>query len=1304
MRKALFFISFILLYCPILVPSPNYSFKQITITEGLTQSTVNSLLLDSKGIFWIGTKSGLNRFAKRELTTFLNDRTKKYSLPDNNIQFVAEDSEHNIWVSTEKGLTIYDSFKNEFNPIIRGTIYSYLLLKDGILFGGREMLYKYSYEKKNVVRIPFVAKKGSPSIYYNIVKLIKLDEKRVLIGTRNMGIYIYTTDTYEFKPLINVEQKMLLSLCLSSDGLIYASLFGDGVSCYNKEGKLLDKYSLPNSSINSNIILDITEKDGKLWMATDGAGINILDTKTKQFTEMRHVPGDKNSLPGNSITVLYKDATNNLWAGSVRGGAFSITETFIKTYTEVSLNNTSGLSEKAVISIYEDDGGILWVGTDGGGINSYNFKTKKFTHYPSTYGDKVASIAGISDNELLLSLYGEGLSIFDTNTKRLRPFIIEDAATSQIEYFSGYLPLAHKVTDNKIYILSYNPWVYHIKEKKFSQIVIGDKNLPSDGLILTYSNDSISYVMRENQLFEINQKNDSLSLLVSLDPKDIINSACYDGKQYIWIASTIGLIRYDVKTKELKPIQTKLFHSISYIFIDKKKRLWISAQNMLFSYLPDEDRFLIWSEIDGFTPNEILFMHQTQSKYGNIYMGGSEGLVKIDENIVYDDSPDSKVQLADIIFNGRSYIGKMQDETIEIPWDYNSLTISINLNERDIFRKTMYRFFITGSNEQFVETYDPSISLTSLSPGKYTIQVSHNGRDGSYNEPSKLVDVVIVPPWYNRSWVITASILIMILLIMLVVRFVIWRSKEALRWEKKEYEQQMNEEKINFLVNISHELRTPLTLIYAPLQRLIDESKERDATKLTDKLSLIYKQAWQMKNIVNMVLDINRLNATEDSIRKQSCYFNSWVKGIVEEFNNEWNDKNITIILELDERIENVFMDEWKCQIVLSNLLMNALKFSESNTQITISTILKEEMVRLEVSDQGIGLQNEDIGKLFDRFYQGKHNKIGTGIGLSYSKTLIEKHRGNIGAYNNIDRGATFYFEIPSGLEDYSLLLGNDVPITQVSNIDSISSDFSCSELSILIVEDELDLRLFLEEIFISRFKHVYTSDNGLNALEECRTKQPDIVISDVMMPKMDGYEFCRNLKLNLEISHIPVVLLTARSDQDSVTFGYKQGADAYITKPFDQDRLFAIISNLLRSREAIRERYKRGSITIFPQESTISKRDEEFMAKLDLVINENIADPEFSINQLVAEMAVSRASLYNKLKAVTGMGVNDYINRIRIEKASSLLKNSELSIKEIAFEVGFAYSRHFSTTFKEKVGMTPTEFREKKFQDDYTV
>lgn len=315
MPKALLFISLIFLYCPILVSSHNYSFKQITITEGLTQSTVNSLLLDSKGIFWIGTKSGLNRFAKRELITFLNDKSNKYSLPDNNIQFVAEDFEHNIWVSTEKGLTIYDPFKNEFNPIIRGTIYSYILLKDGILFGGEEILYKYNYEKKNVVRIPFVIKKQNRSIYYNIVKLIKLDEKRVLIGTRNMGIYIYSTDTHEFKPLINAEQKMLLSLCLSSDGLIYASFFGDGVSCYNQEGKLRGKYSLSNSSINSNIILDITEKDRKLWMASDGAGISILEPRTKQLTEMRHIPGDKNSLPVKSITVLYKDATNNLWAG-----------------------------------------------------------------------------------------------------------------------------------------------------------------------------------------------------------------------------------------------------------------------------------------------------------------------------------------------------------------------------------------------------------------------------------------------------------------------------------------------------------------------------------------------------------------------------------------------------------------------------------------------------------------------------------------------------------------------------------------------------------------------------------------------------------------------------------------------------------------------------------------------------------------------------------------------------------------------------------------------------------------------------
>lgn len=1303
MSRCIILIScFFFFYVSTLLGSPNYNFKQITIKQGLTQSSVNSILFDSKGALWIGTKSGLNRFVRHELNNYIYDEDKKYSLPDNFIQFIAEDSHQKIWVSTGKGLVVYDPLKKEFNPVVQEKVFSFLLLEDGILFGGKKIIYKYNYQQQKIEQIPFGANKDGVSVNYNIIRLITLDERRILVGTRNMGIYIFDKETKQCHHLVSTNDGILLDLYLASDGRIYLSVFGQGIFCYNSEGQLIAEYSTLNSDLTNNIVLDIVEKDNKLWMGTDGNGISIFDLTTKQFTELHHIPGNKNSLPVNSISVLYKDINENLWAGSVRGGAFSIKEAYINTYTDAPLNNISGLSEKAVISLYEDDMGLLWIGTDGGGINSFDPRTGKFTHESTTYGDKVVSIAGLSDTELLVSLYSKGMFVFNTRTKQYQPFTIVDSSINQNEISSGYMTMGHKVGNNKVYILSLDSWVYHIREKAFTKIQAKENNYPLDGLKLAYSNDSVSYLMRDNQVFEVCQKDDRLRFLFSVAPEETINSLCYDGENCIWVASSRnGLGCYDLSTKKFEQKQTRLFYNISYLFLDKKNRLWISARNMLFSYIIDEDKFVVWSETDGFSENEILFMYQKQSKNNYIYLGGTEGLVQIDENVVYDEVADPEIELADVTFNGSPYVGLIQNQTIKIPWNYSSLSVSVGLIERDIFRQTMYKFTIIGTSEQTVETYSPIIKLPSLSPGKYSILVSYNTRDGSYTKASRIIDIIIVPPWYKSGWFIIIVLLSLIILIVLIAYFIIYENRIKLKLEMKEYEQQMNEEKINFLINISHELRTPLTLMYSLLRRLIDKSKDNSTINvLTKQLQVIYKQARQMKEIINMVLDINRLNATEDHINRQRCELILWIKNIVEEFSNELNAKNISIQFQLDKQIDFVFFDAWKCQIVLSNFLMNALKFSDPDTQIVISTEQKEKMVRIAVSDQGMGLHEEDIGKLFNRFYQGKHNKQGTGIGLSYSKTLIEKHGGNIGAYNNESKGATFYFEISSTLENDGLIFSKDNIILQHNDIKSVFSEFTNSEYSILIVEDEKNLREFLQELFIDKFKNVYAVDDGLKALKACKIRQPDIVISDVMMPEKDGYEFCKELKLDVEISHIPVILLTARSDQDSIICGYKLGADSYITKPFEADYLFTIIHNLLRARASIHERYRKGPVLILPQESTISKGDEDFMTKLNDVINRNISEPEFTINLLVDEIGMSRASLYNKVKAITNLGVNDYMNRIRIEKAVRLLTNSDLSVKEIAFEVGFTYSRYFSTVFKEIKGMTPTEFKNKKVSE----
>lgn len=1276
----------------------DYYFKQISIEQGLSQSSVTSLLRDHRGILWICTRSGLNSLDRNELKTYYNEKDNPASLPGNYIYHIAEDSLNNIWVSTNKGLALYSYEKDEFSTVTRELVFSSMCVTDGILLGGRKVVYKYSYATGQISNIFFKdIEEYNVSTEYDIIRMQKVNDREVLIGTREKGVFMLNLASERVTPMPVGDFPSLLAMYLSPEGNLYLTQYQKGLYCFDLSGRLLAHYDTGNSALNNNIVLDIAEKDGNLWMATDGGGINIFDPQNKTFKVIQHIPGDATSLPVNSILVLYNDRGDNLWAGSIRGGVFGIKETSIKVYKDVTLGSKRGLSEKTIISLFEDKDGMLWIGTDGGGINKYNPYTDEFEHFVSTYGDKVVSITNLSETELLVSLYSKGVFVFNKHTGRYRPFVIVDNEVNDMECFSGFMPLVHRVAKDKIYILSYRMITYYPERKEFGYIKVDKDKINSSAMYLTYSDDSVSYFVKQNELYEARQEDDSLRKVLTVDPQEVINSMCYDERGTFWLGSTQGLSCYRVDTGEVKRIETNLFSNISNMVLDKKGILWISAQNMLFSYVIAEDRFIIWGESDGFSSNEVLFMYQKPPVTDNLYLGGTSGLVRINRNISFDDASRPVIQLADVTFNGSSYLNRLSrpKSTLSVPWNYNSLKVKINLNEKDVFHKTLFRYYIQGHNNQFVESYNHNLDLPMLPPGEYTIKVSCNTKSGEWTEPTEVLAISILPPWYKKPWVISFAILLLIVCVTYTSYVIIRKKERRLKWKMKAYEQTVNEEKIRFLINISHELRTPLSLIYAPLKRLLDTTGTVTDEALKGQLSAILKQAAQMKDIINMVLDLNKPDAGFETLQMFPHSLNTWIRKIAEDFRGEYEQKGIKVTYRFDESIGEVWLDHAKTRIVLSNLLMNALKFSEPDTEITVSTQKQGDSIRVSVADQGIGLDHVDVNRLFTRFYQGKHDKKGSGIGLSYARKLIEKQGGSIGAYSN-EQGATFFFELPLQPEkEGQAVLPFPTSLEQgILPEETDEPAFTVNSYSILIVEDNEEFRSFLQESLTGLFKQTYTAADGREAVEIINKKLPDVVVSDVMMPNMNGYELCRYIKSNISVSHIPVILLTARSDSESTYLGYKLGADFYLSKPFDVKILLTIIGNLLKNKECIREKYKRSFEPLSPQETTFSNADERFITKINDLIKSNLSNPDFDVKFLTDKMAMSRASLYNKMKVLTDMGVNDYINKLRIEKAMQLLVSTDYSITEVAYETGFAYQKYFSTIFKQMTGMTPSEYR----------
>ena len=1121
----------------------------------------------------------------------------------------------------------------------------------------------------------------------NFIRFITEDRLGDLYVSTNKGIAIYNKAENQFQPLkyngkpfnawsyLQIGDNFLFggeetlyqyNLTDKSITTIFPDIDGDKLKCINR----IFQWS-------PDVLITSSKKDG-LWM---------YDLTKKKMYRCPFVKERE-------INTIFVDSQNRLWVSFYGKGMACYSKEGKRLFCLSTRN--SGLNNDIIFDFLEKDN-QLWIATDGGGINSFDQKTNTFHHYPTTYGEKVTSITDFSENELLLSCFNKGVFTFNKRTAQMQPFPIINDSISKREFSSGDLVNLYATKDN-IYILGAKVYIYNKHTRQTSILYAPQIDIQRQiAMQAIYSDDTHLYLMGTNNLFKLNFKTNELSSLVNMKEGDDFTSACRDDKGNFWIGSNFGLLFYNKQTGKTEKIHTNLFNSVSSLAYDKKGKVWIGAQNMFFAYIINEKRFVILDESDGVPSNELIFTPIPALRTPNLYMGGTMGLVRINTDIIFESNSSPILKLLEVKLNGKSTLKQVNNNCISIPWNHSSFNIKVIADEKNSFRKHLFRYVITGKDKMVIESYLQTLELGTLASGEYTISVSCDSSNGEWSQPTEILTIIVSPPWWKSTWFIILCIFFAFLVAGVVFFSLIRKKENRLKREMREHEKKIYEEKIRFLINISHELRTPLTLIYASLKRILNKEVKQD--ELPEYLQGAFKQANQMKDIINIVLDTRKMEVGQEVLHISSHPLHKWIQEVAETFQTASKAKEIEITYDFDDSIQSIAYDDTKCKVVLSNLIMNALKYSPNQTRIVIKTIRTNESIQVHVQDQGIGLDNVDIKKLFTRFYQGKHNEGGSGIGLSYAKMLIDLHGGRMGAFNNKDRGATFFYEIPANLQE------QEVSCPQHSYLNELLSSpeeeekiesgaFSLQGYSLLIVEDKQDLREFLKNALKDKFKKIYQAENGLVALEVIKQQQPDIIVSDVMMPQMNGYQLCKEIKENLNISHIPVILLTARADSESQMLGYKLGADAYLPKPFEMEMLLSVIQNQMRNREYIKSRYRGNQFILSPQEATFSNADEQFMIKLNEMIDQNLSQPDLDVKFLTAQMAMSRTSLYNKIKELTGMGANDYINRRRIDKAIILLTQSDMSITEISEQVGFTYQRYFSTLFKEMKGMTPSQFR----------
>ena len=722
-----------------------YAYIPKSVESGLSQPNVTSLLLDGRGSLWIGTRNGLNRFDRQEITVYTSHGHDAARLPGNDIKGLSETQDGSVWIRTSHGIARYRPWQDGFETVLEKPFYSSLVVSDGILFGGDGSLTRFTGDGAPEYLYPFGEGPSAGDPAYRIDRMVALEGNEILLGTEEKGLFRYEPGRPAV-PFRQDAQRQVVALYRSQAGEIFVAYDGDGVRRYSQDGTELAHYTTRNSGLAHDYVQDFAEYDGSLWIATDGGGISLADLSTGTFRTLRYSPDDPGCLPSNSVTVLYPDPSGALWAGTVKHGFFQVRQNYIRSFS----GPLYGLTDNAVISLYREEDGTLWVGTDGGGIHRFDPAAGRFTPLPGTRG-KILSLVGFDARHLLASVYMEGFFLVDKVTGARNPFTLVNEEVNRLECFWGYLPRVARVAGDKLYFLSYSPWQYDLRTRSFSLMQVED-GLTVSGIRLACSDEREAFFYQDNQVLCADLNEGRIRRLFSVGEQEKVTSVAFDGDRTVWVGTDRGLGKYDRRSGIYEPMQTGLFDSVSALEYAGNRQLWICARNRLLTYLCDADRFVSWSASDGFRPNDIKMLYQNAVSPDYIYMGGSDGLVQVSRAIPIPGPEPVSVFLDQLTVNGRPALSDMEGNRIRVPWNYQSLVASFLVKDSDAFQRKYFRYTVVGAQTRTFESDDARLALPALSTGTYRILVSCLQKGGDFTEPESLLEVTVLPPWYKAHW------------------------------------------------------------------------------------------------------------------------------------------------------------------------------------------------------------------------------------------------------------------------------------------------------------------------------------------------------------------------------------------------------------------------------------------------------------------------------------------------------------------------------------------------------------------------
>lgn len=1279
-------------------------FLHFTEVDGLPRNIVTCLAQDQYGYLWAGTTNGIARYDGKNFYTY----NELFGISVINLYY---DSNHILWAATNNGLYKYNRITNYFELLVRGYITKVAEDSGTIFFIMVSTIYRLYGNK--------------PLIFFqrNDINDFCFSNEGLWIAHKD-GIWLLNRESGK------IEKEFLKNCYTSVVYYLENKLFA---GCFNGQLFYIPKNGPPKQiKINNHRFYGKIIKIGQeIWIATDGYGIIILD-KNLQFSRLLNRDKNKGaSLNSNSIRDILPGNNNEIWIASYGAGLTCILpDNLLFQNILPEKGNENSLVANEGVSVFIK-GPKVYFGTNYG-ISEWTESAGTFKNlsndklYKDLKGTKVTAINLDHHNNILVGTYDGLMGKYSSDFKLLDTYHPSSDTPNEMQQIV-YL---HQINKNKLLILT----------QFFDRILINYdlENKTRKVFELYKKGSNITYCLlnsiRENQqgellalisdkgLFHINLNENVLENRMA-DMNNKINAYIldfyHDKKGHYWFATSTGLISMNQNGKNYKKYTIKdglITNNLVRIESADDRFLWIGTVSGLCRFDMETSGIINFNHTDGLPANEFLERVSGKTKDGRIIFGSAAGFTIINPSKANYDTAGHKVIISDITFQnqsirnpeGKQYLDKPLEEVKEIwlPFTKNSFSVHFFVKNKSFLKYHNYAYRLTGLEKEWTYLETNHASYTNLKPGTYTFEVKT--ADKSKVGSATHLIIHIRAPWYLTWYAYLAYALIVFTLLYLSS----YAHKKKVQLEKEKEisdfkiksEHELTENKLAFFTNVSHDLKTPLTLIDAPVNDLL-QSKNLDQEQV-NKLMIINRNSKRLYKLITDLLDFRKVTQKQYVLEVQETIISDIINNVCEAFKEECRNKSIDLSCNVDKDLTG-YVDAKNIEKILWNLLSNALKFTPKGGSISLMVQEKAndgiKKLKIEVRDSGIGIPQEEINKIFNQFYKIQDsqaiNKEGTGIGLSIVKELVEIHHGEINVSSVIGQGTTFTIILPCSKESFSTnelvvfkeenqQLKENINNENLNNPEGSKKQYNRS--GILIVEDNQDLREYLSGHFEKKYK-VYSAEDGFAGLKMAKEINPDIILTDVEMPNMNGYEFCKEIRRNFDTSHIPVIMLTANNTIENQIEGISTGADVYLTKPFDIKLLDAQLYWLLENRRALRVKFQ-GIETPENIEKSLPQKDIDFILELKLFIEENMMNQELNVELLSEHFAVSLAQLHRKIKSLIGSTPNNLIKSIRLKKAYQLIRDNGLRVSEAAYQTGFSDPNYFTICFKKEFGENPSQ------------